>query len=184
MERIQTVSIRNCAFEFLFFPPVKLCLPVFKWSLCQESVFIHTTNSPGVSTWLPVSPQPQKAPLVGARLSIVIEQSQTPACCVGDRLKERQRKHSQTTCSPRAEGLASLQAHLHTIPQFLREPAKEMKQGAGRRGEFPRRRGPVTAALLMKSMTSEESNERINAAGENSYPLQPDAGFTCQGLLG
>lgn len=118
MERIQTVSIRNGAFEFRFFQPVKLCFPVFKWSLCQESVFIHTTNSPGVSTWLPVSPQPQKAPLVGARLSIVIEQRQTPACCVGDRLKERQCKHSQTTCSPRAEGLASLQAHLHTIPQF------------------------------------------------------------------
>lgn len=103
---------------------------------------------------------------------------------MGDRLKERQRKHSQTTCSPRAEGLASLQAHLHTIPQLLREPAKEMKQGAGRRGEFPRQREPVTAALLMKPMTSEGSNERIKVAGENVYPLQPDAGFTCQGLLG
>lgn len=66
-----------------------------------------------------MSPQPEKDSLVGGGLSIVIQESQTPACCVGDSLKERQRKHSQTTCSPRAEGLASLQAHLHTIPPFL-----------------------------------------------------------------
>lgn len=73
-------------------------------------------------------------PLVGGGLRIVMSESQTPACCVGDSLKECQRKHSQTTCSPRAEGLACLQAHLHTIPSvfLLREPAEEMKQGAGR----------------------------------------------------
>lgn len=101
-------------------------------------------------------------------MSIVISQSQTPACCVGDSLKERQRKHSQTTCSPRAEGLASLQAHLHTIPPFLSEPAEQMKQAAGRRGEVPRRREPVTATLLMKEMTSEGNKERMNAAGADS----------------
>lgn len=105
---------------------------------------------------------------LGGGLSIVISQSQTPACCVGDSLKERQRKHSQTTCSPRAEGLASLQAHLHTIPPFLSEPAEQMKQAAGRRGEVPRRREPVTATLLMKAMASEGNKERMNAAGANS----------------
>ncbi len=66
---------------------------------------------------------------------------QTPACCVGDSLKECQRKHSQTTCSPRAEGLASLQAHLHTIPQLLasqprRQSGAKEGEGKGRREEF------------------------------------------------
>lgn len=38
------------------------------------------------------------------------------ACCVGVDLRQCQRKQSQTTCSLRAKRLATLQAHLHTIP--------------------------------------------------------------------
>lgn len=76
--------------------------------------------------------------------ALSFKKRQTPACCVGDRLKECQHKHSQTTCSPRAEGLASLQAHLHTIPQLsASEPrrqsgAKEGKE-KGERKAFPDR---------------------------------------------
>lgn len=70
-----------------------------------------------------------------------------------------------------------------------------MKQGAGRREEsFPDGREPVTAALLMKAMTSEGQSGGMNAAGANSpackvkshaaVHLQPRARFTCQGLPG
>ncbi len=40
------------------------------------------------------------------------------ACCVGVDLRQCQHKQSQTTCSLRAKRLATLQAHLHTIPRL------------------------------------------------------------------
>lgn len=103
-------------------------------------------------------------------LSIVIHERQTPACCVGDSLKECQRKHSQTTCSPRAEGLASLQAHLHTIPQLLASQSQGDRAGAKGREEsrVPRQGEPassVTVVSVMKVMTSERNNKKQHAEG-------------------
>ena len=136
------------------------------------------------STWLPVSPQPENAPFVGrGGSSIVIRERQTPACCVGDSLKDCQRKHSQTTCSPRAEGLASLQAHLHTIPQLLasqprrQSGAKEGEERVGGKGggRVPRQREPafsVTLVSMMKAMTSERNNEKQHAEGGSQECVQ------------
>lgn len=85
-----------------------------------------------------------------------------------DSLKECQRKHSQTTCSPRAEGLASLQAHLHTIPQLFTGQPRRQSGGKGGRREtrgrrVPRQREPacyVMTVSMMKVMTSQRNNER------------------------
>lgn len=129
---------------------------IFGFPICQQCE----------PTWLLVLPQPENARFVGGRLSIV--RRQTPACCVGDSLKECQRKHSQTTCSPRAEGLASLQAHLHTIPQLLAsQPRRQSTAKEGEeRGErsVPRQGEPassVTVVSMMKAMTS-DSKKRKN----------------------
>lgn len=159
------------------------------------------------STWSLVSPQPEKAPFVGGGLSIVIEERQTPACCVGDSLKECQRKHSQTTCSPRAAGLASLQAHLHTIPQLFRKPAKETKRGQRRERRVPRQRENLLAMWqrcqwwkrwhLRETMKGSERITRIYSLYAKFSPcarrltaifatvhLYHSTGFTCQSLLG
>lgn len=104
-------------------------------------------------------------------MSIVIQERQTPACCVGDSLKECQCKHSQTTCSPRAEGLASLQAHLHTILQLLAsQPRRQSRAKSGEGGLVPRQREPaslVTVVSIMKVMTSERKNDNA-ACGEKN----------------
>lgn len=114
---------------------------------------------------------------------------QTPACCVGDRLKECQHKHSQTTCSPRAEGLASLQAHLHTIPQLsASEPRRQSGKGGkgeGREKSIPRQGEPIcyvksTMVSVMKVMTSDlkkqtKQNKKTKRAREMmKFKIQTD----------
>lgn len=71
-EHVKSVYIKKMRFLSFFSFNQSNVFPVFKWRLREESVFIHTTASPGVSTWLLVSPQPEKAPPVGGGLSIVI----------------------------------------------------------------------------------------------------------------
>lgn len=118
-------------------------------------------------------PQLEKAPVVGGGLCIVIEERQTPACCVGDSLKECQHKHSQTTCSPRAEGLASLQAHLHTIPQL--RASQPRRQTGAKEGETSSQTERtcslcVTDVSVITAMTSARNDEKQPAVRGSQQP--------------
>lgn len=124
--------------------PVILFFHIAVSSVCQHDRWCHLNL--------------RKSPLVGGGLSIVIEERQTPSCCVGDSLKECQRKHSQTTCSPRAGGLAALQAHLHTIPQLLASRAKEGEQSSQ----------TERTCLLCDGSISDESDDIVGKQWEDA----------------
>lgn len=132
-------------------------------------MFLHTAASPGVSTGWLVSPQPEKDSLCGRRVWALSSRRARRQHAVWETAWK-----SASVNTPRPHVLPGqrgwpLSRHICTQSlRFWREPAKEMEQGAGRRGEFPRRREPVTAALLMKAMTSERSGGGMNAAGANS----------------